>query len=456
MYHPAMDAAARIAMNLLPAAVLAGQPIQPMTLLERMSHYRVPGVSVAFVDKGRVAWTRAYGYADSVSSRPVTADTVFQAASLSKPVAASAALRLLPLDEDVNRHLKSWQVPENEHTRDSKVTVRRILSHSAGLSVSGFDGYAAHETVPSLLELLDGMTPANSAPVRVLAPPGSRWRYSGGGYSVLQLLLQDFTGMPFAELIARHVLAPLDMRRSGFGERRDDAAVGHRDDGRPLPGGNHRHPEEAAAGLWTTPADYARFVIEIQNAYLGKSKTVIDQKQAQLMLSRQSLHYGLGWTVEPPGREPRFTHSGSNEGFKCVVVSYPERRQALVFMSNGDGGRLLMEEYLRAVAEEYSWPDYPVHEHAALDIPEPVLRGLVGEYAAQDGHEFKITLSSGRLYFDSSIFGPAPFPLLARTGSLFFSTATAKPFDLAAYRDDSGSARRVVVETIRVLDAYRK
>src|SRR5580700_145978 len=190
---------ARIESGLLPAVVIKGQPPQAMTVADRMAHYKVPGVSVAFFDHGQIMWTKTYGYADVASKRPVTADTLFQAASISKPVAALAALRLV---EDVNVKLRTWKVPENAFTQKEKVTIRRILSHSAGLTVHGFAGYASDEPVPTVVQILTGEKPANSEPIRVDIIPGTLWRYSGGGYVVLQTLLSDVTGKPFPQIMS--------------------------------------------------------------------------------------------------------------------------------------------------------------------------------------------------------------------------------------------------------------
>jgi len=198
--------------------VIKGQPPAPvMTVADRMKHYHVPGVSVAFIDRGQISWTRTYGFADVATKTPVTRETLFQAASISKPLSALAMLRLvedgkLNLDEDVNVKLRAWKVPENEFTKEQKVTLRRIVSHSAGLTVHGFPGYASEETVPSIIQILNGEKPANTAPIRGDTVPGTLWRYSGGGHVVMQLLLTEVTGKPF----------PANSARPGFAARRNE------------------------------------------------------------------------------------------------------------------------------------------------------------------------------------------------------------------------------------------
>src|SRR5690348_12170020 len=244
---------ARIENGLLPAVLIKGQPPQPMTISSRMEHYKVPGVSVAFFDHGQILWTHAYGLADVAAKKPVTPDTLFQAASISKPVSALAALRLvqdgkLSLDEDVNVKLKTWKVPDNAFTEKEKVTLRRILSHSAGLTVHGFPGYASGAPIPSVVQILNGEKPANTDPIRVDVVPGTLWRYSGGGYVILQTLLSDVTGKSFPQLMRELVLDPAGMARSTYEQplpksRAAEASTPYRANGDPVTGGPHTYPE---------------------------------------------------------------------------------------------------------------------------------------------------------------------------------------------------------------------
>ena len=304
---------ARIENGLLPAVVIKGQPPQSMTVADRMAHHKVPGVSVAFFDHGQILWTRAYGLADVASKTGVTPDTLFQAASISKPVTALAALRLvqdgkLTLDEDVNVKLRTWKVPDNVFTAKEKVTIRRILSHSAGLTVHGFPGYASDDPLPTVVQILNGDKPANTDPIRVDVVPGTLWRYSGGGYVVLQTLLSDVTGKPFPQIMSELVLRPAGMTHSTYEQplpknRAQEAATPYRANGDPVKGGSHTYPEMAPAGLWTTPSDLARVAIEVQAEYAGKSSKILSQDIARQMLTRQIGTWGLGFGLESPGRQ---------------------------------------------------------------------------------------------------------------------------------------------------------
>ena len=359
---------ARVESGLLPAFVVAGRPLpaKPLSPADgRAEDVRVsasPSSTTAPIE-----WAKGYGVTETGTATPVTAQTLFQAASISKPVAALAALRLveqgkLALDEDVNAKLASWKVPENDFTKTEKVTLRRLLSHSAGLTVHGFGGYAADAPVPTLVQVLDGAKPANSGAVRVDVVPGTIWRYSGGGYTVAQLLMTDVTGRPFPDLMAELVLKPVGMTDSTYEQplpeaRRGAAASGHTSDGKLLPGRYHTYPEMAAAGLWTTPTDLAKFLLEIERARRGKS-AVLSQALALEMTTAQKPGYGLGLSLDGFGKSASFGHGGSNEGFKCQMTAFFEGGRGAVIMTNGDQGGFLAGEILRAVAREYGWPAF--------------------------------------------------------------------------------------------------
>ncbi|MGH2822760.1 MAG: serine hydrolase domain-containing protein, partial [Thermoleophilaceae bacterium] len=376
------------------------------TIGERLSHYRVPGVSVAVIDSGRVDWARGYGlswgaHASTLDS--VTAATLFQAASISKPVAAVAALRLvdqgrLALDSNVNRYLSSWSLPENKLSRARPVTLRLVLSHGAGLTVHGFEGYAAGAPVPTLPQLLDGAPPANSAAVRVDLAPGTTWRYSGGGYALLQQLLEDATGRAFPLLAHELVFAPFGMSVSTFAQPLPDslggrAAAGYRPDGSALPGRWHTYPELAAAGLWTTATDLVRFALGISRAANGDS-TVLRPATARAMLSPQVGAWGLGVAVRGEGRAVHWSHSGANEGYRALLVAFPATGQGLAVMTNSDAGAALAQEIVRAVAEVYRWPALRARTIATVALSRERLASYAGRYALgeQPGLALKIAL----------------------------------------------------------------
>ena len=346
---------------------LGDPPGKRMDLAERMAYHKVPGVSIAAINDYQVEWARGYGVLEAGGSEPVTPETLFQAASVAKPVVAVAALRYvesgaLDLDGDVNQSLVSWQVPENEFTAEEKVTLRRLLSHSAGVTVGGFRGYTLGEKVPNLQQILDGQWPANSPPIRVDIVPGTQYRYSGGGYMIVQQLLEDVAGEPFADIMEKSVLEPWGMTASTFEsplpERlRSIVASGHRADGATIPGGWHTYPEMGAGGsMWATSSDLAQFAIKVMQAYGGQTDEVLSHAMAIEMLTPQIENAGLGPGLEDDGGDRfYFMHWGGNDGYKSVMVAYPERGQGIVIMTNGDNGEALMREILKSASIEYGW-----------------------------------------------------------------------------------------------------
>ena len=335
-----------------------------LSLADHMAALHVPGVSIAVIQNGEIAWARGFGVT-RLGGPAVTPDTLFQAASISKPVSALAVLRLvesgkLNLDTDVNQYLKTWKVPENQFTAKAKVTLRTLLTHTAGMTVHGFPGYAANSPLPTLVQILKGEPPANTPRIFVDTVPGTSGRYSGGGYVVAQQLLEDVTGIPFPQLMRDSVLMPIGMTHSTFEQpipasRLQAVATPYDSEGRPVPGGPHVYPEMAPAGLWTTPSDLARYALEVQKALAGKS-SVLSAAMARQMLTPIN---GRGLGPQTGGRKenPYFTHNGSNEGYKCYFVAY-NNGDGAVIMTNGDNGARLASDIFRTIAYEYKWPDF--------------------------------------------------------------------------------------------------
>src|SRR5580704_8282101 len=363
----------RIQDRIPPATLVKGDPVPTAKLADRMAALHVPGVSIAFIHDGKIEWARGFGVT-SIGGPPVTPETLFQAASISKPVAAMAVLRLvqlgkLSLDTDVNDYLKTWKLPANSFTGRTKITIRELVTHTAGLTVHGFAGYASDAPLPTLVQVLNGEKPANSAPIRVDTEPGTIWRYSGGGYVIAQQLLQDVTGEPFPKLMHDTVLEPIGMTRSTYEQplpanRLAEVAIPYRQDGKPVTGGPHVYPEMAPAGLWTTPSDLARYAIEVQKALAGKSNVVLSAAMASEMLKPGKNHWGLGVGTGGSTKHPYFTHGGANEGFQCNLVAY-NKGDGAVIMTNSDNGGQLATEILRTIAYEYKWPDFAPHETPA-------------------------------------------------------------------------------------------
>jgi CubicO group peptidase (beta-lactamase class C family) len=379
----------------------AMREIEPR-IVARMADHHVPGVALALIADGKIAVERAFGVKEAGGAGPVTPTTRFQACSISKPIAVLAMLRLveqgtLDLDADVNDVLTSWRVPPSASWQP-RVTLREIASHSAGLTVGGFPGYSRGTPLPALTQILTGSSPANTAGIRVDTLPGVEFRYAGGGTTVLQQVLEDVTRRPFPGLVRELVLEPLGMSCSGYtqplpDELHDEAATAHGTDGAPVAGGWHVYPELAAAGLWTTPGDLARYAIAVQQAAAGASGAILGPELTGSMLtphvpSTSRLggldRLGLGLFLGGPGAV-WFGHSGGNEGFRCHLLAHRDAGCGLVVMTNGDRGHTLIGELLDDVAQALDWPDYVVAEPDGDTAPSVALDALAGVYELRPG-----------------------------------------------------------------------
>ena len=335
-----------------------------LDLQKLMQLYKVPGLSIAVIDNFQIVWTKAYGVIEGGSATPVTSRTLFQAGSISKPVAATGALYLveqgkLSLDENVNQKLKTWKVPENEFTKNEKVTLRRLMSHSAGLTVHGFPGYDVNDPMPTLVQIFNGETPANTASIRVDLVPGTQVRYSGGGVTIEQQLMMDVTGKPFPALMREIVLDKIGMTDSSYEQplRPAQAAMtasGTYADGKVVHGRWHIYPEMAAAGLWTTPTDLGKFAIEIALSKHGKSNRVLSEEMTRQMLTPALDEAGLGFFLDKdnPGQ---FSHNGADEGFQALLTMNAESGKGVAIMANSDMGIAVGDFLLQSVAKEYGW-----------------------------------------------------------------------------------------------------
>lgn len=368
---------------------LEGRPAY--SLAERMKFYHVPAVSIAVVDDYGVAWARGYGVRDVALNAPAETTTLFQAASMSKPVAAAAILRLfeergLSLDADVNTMLRSWRVPPPPGNSSEHVSLRRLLSHSAGTNVSGFAGYDRDAPLPILLQVLDGTPPANSERIAVTSVPGSAPNYSGGGTTIAQQLAIDVSGEGFALFMQQTILGPLGMNDSTFEQPLPEslwprAANGYYPDGKPVHRGWHVYPTMAAAGLWTTATDLATFVVAIQNALRGQPSGPIDASIAREMTTPFAGRFGLGLE----DTSDSFSHSGVNEGFQGIFLGLLRGGRGVAVMTNSGNGLRLANEIVNSVAMAYDWPVLRPTQKTALSLEPAALSAYAGSYHAQVG-----------------------------------------------------------------------
>ena len=377
----------------------------------QMARRQIPGLSLAIIQDGRVVEARAYGVTDAGGGAAVTPSTLFQAGSISKSVAALGALHLveqgkLTLDGDVNTTLTSWKVPASGFTSVTPITLRRLLSHTAGLTVHGFPGYAVDAPRPTLVQVLDGTPPANTEAIRSETPPGARWNYSGGGYTVMQQMMLDVTGQPFPEYMRQTVLAPIGMSHSSYEqplppEMAAATASGHYAGQKPVIGRWHVYPEMAAAGLWTTPTDLARFAIEVQQSFAGRSSKVVSPAMTHRMLTEERDGDGLGLFLQGAGRTLLFNHNGRDEGFDASLNAFAETGQGIVVMINANDNSRMINRITAFVAKRYGWPTaaaYVPPLMSAEPVPAARLASYTGHYELMNNNMITFVAANGRLY----------------------------------------------------------
>ena len=394
----------RVETGLLPAVLIKGDA--PWSIEERMKHYKAPGLSVAVIKDFKIDWARAYGVKDIETNEPVTTETLFQAGSISKSVNAMVAMKKveqgkLSLDEPINNKLVSWKLPENEFTAKKKVTLRNLLSHTAGTTVHGFPGYAIDEKIPTLPQVLDGASPANTAAVRVDFEPGSKFRYSGGGTTISQVAIMDIEKKPYPEIAKETVLDPLKMTNSTYmqplpADWRKQAASGHLRDGSLVKGKIHIYPEMAAAGLWTTPTDLAKFAIELQLSLAGKSNKILKQESVDAMTTAVLDNVGLGFFIEKRGQALYFGHGGADEGFRAELMVNRKNGYGVVVMTNSDNGDIL-REVGRSVAREYGWEEFLPAPHEVIALDANKLDDYLGRYLVNPDRVLTIKNENGKL-----------------------------------------------------------
>lgn len=435
--------------GLVDGVIIKGEAHATYNLADRMKELRVPGVSIAVVHDGKIEWARGFGVA-RIGGPPVNANTMFQAGSISKPLAAMAALKLveqgkLTLDTDINRYLASWKLPAASVTEGKPVTLRELLTHTAGINVHGFPGYASNEPVPTLVQVLNGERPANTPAIRSEAPPGGQWKYSGGGYTIMQQAAIDVIHEPFDRLLHDSVLAPIGMTHSTFEQPlpkdfRRFAATPYGGDGKVVEGGAHTYPELAAAGLWTTPTDLCRYIIEVQRSLVGKANHVLSAEKTKQMLTPGMGSWGLGLEIGGAAPNRYFAHGGANAGFRNVLVGFEKNGEGAVVMTNGDNGGPITDEVMHSIAVEYSWPAYRPIERTIVHLNPAVLAQYVGTYQLQPNDDIVVTLENGQLVAHPA--SEPDLPIYPESETKFFSL---HPISVEFVKDDRGKVTALIL-----------
>ncbi len=376
--------------NLTGAVQIENIPPTKWTIAERMKFYHANGISITVIKDYKIEWTKSYGWADSSEQRPVTPVIRFQAGSNSKSLNAIGILKLVQdgkinLNEDINKYLKSWKFPYDSLSKGKKITVANLLSHTAGITIHGFPGYEKGDTIPTLTQILDGQKPANTQAVRSIFEPSLKYQYSGGGTTISQLIVQDVTGQPYDEYMWKNVLKPMGMTNSSYTQPpikkiEKFLATGYYNDGKPVKGKYHIYPEQAAAGLWTTSNDLAKYVIETQLALVGKSQKVLNREMTTLRLTPylDSLS-AFGVFILNNGGVKYFKHGGVDEGFVSQYVGSFEGGNGVVVMTN-TYNTLLFDEIIYSFATTYNWKNYSPEVRKTVTLPDALIENFIGKY----------------------------------------------------------------------------
>jgi len=374
--------------GLLKGIQVKGDTPEVFNIEERMKTHNVPGVSIAVIENGKLKWAKGYGLANTNTNEKVDVNTLFQAGSISKPIAALAALKLvdegtLNLDDDVSTYLKSWKIPDSKFTDTEKVTLRRLLTHTAGMTVHGFPGYTQKDSFPSINAVLNGK--GNTPAIYLDTIPGSIWRYSGGGYTVMEKIVEDVSGMPLEDYMSKNILPKMDMTNSTYSQpikesMQNNISAAYYGDGKIIEGLWHNYPEQAAAGLWTTPSELAKYLIEIHNIYENGAEGILSKKMVNKMLTKDKNDWGLGPSLRENDNGLIFGHGGKNAGFTNDMMAFAKSGNGVIVMTSADNGGRLIGEVLRSVSNYYGWDTHNPRVVNIIQISNNELEKYSGKY----------------------------------------------------------------------------
>ncbi|PLX00401.1 MAG: hypothetical protein C0593_01040 [Marinilabiliales bacterium] len=379
-----------------------GDVVPEYNLMERMEYWDVPAVSFAVIDNMEIIYSGAFGVKKIGDTIPINSSTLFQAASVSKPVTATGAMTfieqgLLNPESDINNYTGEWQLSYDKF--EGPVTMHQLLSHSGGLNVGGFTGYWSEDNLPELTDILNGTPPANSPGVKIVHEPGKKFMYSGGGYQVIQQIMQNTSGMSFYDVMKEKVFNPAGMKNSYYAPldsaQKLNAVYGHTEAGA-IPEYGPIHIESAAGGLWTTPGDLGLMLIDMMRAYQGQKSKILNTESIHKMMTPGFWNFGYGYRVQGEGKDLRFSHGGATIGWHSNFIAFPERGQAVVVMTNGTNGWVLWPEIERAVAKYLNWPILKPKHIAAVELSEKQYNEYQGLY---DMHGVKASISESNNLF---------------------------------------------------------
>ena len=384
--------------------------IKKYNILERMHFYKIPSVSLAIIENGKIKWVKTYGYADIERKRPANKTTLYQVASISKSVNSLGLMKLiqdgkLSLTNDIRNYLKTWVFPDNEFSKNKIINLKNLLSHTAGLSVHGFIGYSMKDSIPTINQILDGKRPSNNEAVKPIFPIGDHFEYSGGGYTVIRKILDDHISTNYDSLMTALVLKPLKLTNSTFSQpllsKYKNYAYGTNKEMQTLEGNYYIYPEQAAGGLWSNATDIGKFIISIQEALKGKPNALINEQLTKEMLTPVLNNYALGFGIVEKGGEKYFWHEGESFGYNSMYYGSFTTGKGVVILTNAspENGQPFIKELLNSVAVACEWKDFfnPIKKKL-IAVPDSLLAKYTGTYNSENPQmKIAITLNNNQL-----------------------------------------------------------
>ena len=390
--------------NLLPRVAFVGET-KPADVETSMARHKTPAFSVAVIRNGTLDWSAAWGRLQTDGAR-AGCDSLFQAGSLAKPATVLAALRMqqqgiVDFDADIEATLSSWHLPAGRQTHAHPVTLRNLFTHTAGITPGGYEGYVQGQPIPTDPQTVAGEAPSNSRKAEVLEAPGTSLNYSGGGYTVAEIALQDRLHEPFEQIMRSWLTVPIGMKQADFTQPLPAASHGytvrgHQADGSVVPGGWHNHPEQAAAGLWATASDLATLLIELRKGWQGRSE-VFTQDSIRELLANPIDGHGYGFRLIGEGDRVFLTHYGGTVGYRAGMTMNLETGDGAVYLTNSDNGSDLGLEFLAAVSGVYDWPVFRPTRVERATLPVEALKSLVGRYQFADGPTISVVYEQDAL-----------------------------------------------------------
>ncbi|MEN0037894.1 MAG: serine hydrolase domain-containing protein [Cellvibrio sp.] len=375
------------------------EPEELSSITDKMSEYKIPALSLAVIKQGEIAWVDIYQDANFTEERKLNCKSLFQAASLSKPVTFMAAVRMqaagkIDLDKNIQLYLRDFVLPTGKQTVNNPVTLRNIFSHTSGITSGGYQGYARDIHFPADIDILKGSAGANSPAIAVVAPPNEKLAYSGGAYSLAELAIQDIFHDEFARIMKKWILDPAGMKHSDFTQplpasKYQQVAKGHVNSGAILEGGWRNYPEQAAAGLWSNSTDMATFLIEIYKAYHGKT-SIFSQAEIKSLLTHERDGHVYGFRVDRSGNKISITHYGGNAGYNTGMTINLTTGNGLVYLINSENGWELGRDLLLSASEVYGWNNFKQTDAHRKHQNNETLKALSGKYKWNNQDDFVV------------------------------------------------------------------